>query len=176
MLIFDWVIIMLLKELRISKKITQSQAASLVGVSLRSYKEYENNKDKINTIKYNYIYSELSKFGYIDEEHGILDLKTIIEKVGLILSKYDVEYCYLFGSYAKKEPNETSDVDLLVSTSVTGMAFFGMAENLREILQKKVDLLNLDQLNNNKELLNEILKDGIKIYDKRQQILFVKDN
>ena len=61
-----------------------------------------------------------------------------------------------------------SDVDLLVSTKITGMSFFGLAEKLREALHKKVDLLNIEQLNNNQELLNEILMDGIKIYDKRQ--------
>ena len=31
-----------LKELRIEKKMTQQQVADLVGISLRSYKSYEN--------------------------------------------------------------------------------------------------------------------------------------
>ncbi len=70
----------------------------------------------------------------------------------------------MFGSYAKNTANELSDVDLLVSTKITGMAFFGLAEKLREALHKKVDLLNIDQLTNNQALINEILRDGIKIY------------
>lgn len=155
---------MTLKELRVSKGITQSEAAILLGVSLRSYKQYENDKDKINTIKYNYMLNEMSKLGYIDEEHGLLTLEEIKNKVALVLSKYDVSYCYLFGSYAKGEATEKSDVDLLVSTNVTGMAFYGMAEALREELHKKIDLLNLEQLNNNQQLLNDILGKGIKIY------------
>ena len=158
---------MSLKELRVSKKLTQTQVASMVGISLRSYKQYENDERKRNTIKYNYILNELSKVGYVDEQHGILDQDTIKEIVSAVLSSYDVEYCYLFGSYAKKTANDTSDVDLLVSTKVTGMAFFGLVEKLREALHKKVDLLDLAQLVNNKVLLNEILKDGVKIYDKR---------
>ena len=157
---------MTLKELRLSKNITQVQVANLVGISLRSYKQYENDETKKNTIKYNYIYNELSKYGYVDEEHGILELDTIKEVVTSVLSEYKVEYCYLFGSYAKGIASEVSDVDLLVSTEVTGMAFFGMAERLREALHKKVDLLNIEQLNNNQELLNDILKDGMKIYGK----------
>ena len=68
---------MTLKELRISRNITQVQAASIVGVSLRSYKQYENDAEKINTIKYNYIYNELKKIGYIDENHGVLTLDKI---------------------------------------------------------------------------------------------------
>ncbi len=155
---------MTLKELRLSKGITQSEAAALLGVSLRSYKQYENDKNKINTMKYNYMCNELGKIGYIDEEHGILSLDEITDKVTMVLSKYDVSYCYLFGSYAKGEATEKSDVDLLVSTNVTGMAFYGLAEALREELHKKIDLLNLEQLNNNQELLNDILGKGIKIY------------
>ena len=52
---------MTLKELRLSKELTQNQVAKLVGISLRSYKEYENDVTKINTLKYNYIFNELSK-------------------------------------------------------------------------------------------------------------------
>ena len=52
---------MTLKELRLSKELTQSQVAELVGISLRSYKEYENDISKINTLKYRYVYNELYK-------------------------------------------------------------------------------------------------------------------
>lgn len=158
---------MTLKELRLAKNMTQLQVASIVGISLRSYKQYENDESKRDTIKYNYILNELSKIGHIDEEHGILSLDTIKEAVTNVLSSFDVDYCYLFGSYSKNTAHESSDVDLLVSTKITGMSFFGLAEKLREALHKKVDLLNIEQLNNNQELLNEILRDGIKIYDKR---------
>lgn len=43
-------------------------------------------------------------------------------------------------------------------------AFFDLAETVREGLKKKVDVLNREQLNNNPDLMNEILKDGVKIY------------
>ena len=46
--IVEEVINMTLKELRLSKELTQSQVAKLVGISLRSYKEYENDVTKIN--------------------------------------------------------------------------------------------------------------------------------
>ena len=38
-------------------------------------------------------------------------------------------------------------------------------EKMRERLNKRIDLLKVNQLENNIELLNEILKDGIKIYE-----------
>ena len=45
------------------------------------------------------------------------------------------------------------------------MRFYGIAERLRTELKKKVDLLDLRQLTNNNELLDEILKDGIRVYE-----------
>ena len=44
-----------LKELRLEKKMTQQAVADLVGISLRSYKSYENEVEKEGTIKYKYI-------------------------------------------------------------------------------------------------------------------------
>ena len=158
---------MTLKELRQSKNLTQAQVAALLNISLRSYKQYENEKEKEGSFKYRYIYSELSKYGFVDEEHGILSLDDIKKIVSQVLSQHEVEYCYLFGSYARGEAEERSDVDLVVATDITGMDFFGLCEYLREALHKKVDLLNLAQLNNNKQLLYEVLKDGVKIYEKR---------
>lgn len=143
---------------------TQVEAAKFLNVSLRSYKSYEIEKGKQDTIKYKYFVEQLNKNAFIDEEHGLLKVEKLIEIVKRILKDYDVDYCYLFGSYAKNKQKENSDVDLLISGNVTGLKFYGLVEKLREGLHKKVDLLDLKQLNNNQELLNEILKDGIKIY------------
>ncbi len=75
-----------------------------------------------------------------------------------------MDYCYLFGSYAKGKATENSDVDLLISTSISGLAFYGLIEDLREALKKKVELLRKEELANNSQLIDEILKDGIKVY------------
>ena len=86
------------------------------------------------------------------------------EEAAKALAEYSVDYCYLFGSYAKGTASEQSDVDLLVSMPVDGLKFFELLERLREGLKKKVDLLDTAQLRNNEILVQEILKDGIKIY------------
>lgn len=153
-----------LKALRIEKKLTQQQVAELVGISLRSYKTYENEPEKANSIKYSYIIEKLKETNVIDEEHGILETKDIIEKCSNIFQKYDVNFCYLFGSYAKGKATDSSDVDLLISVNLTGLKFYGLVEEIRTVLHKKVDVLHLNQLKDNLELTQEILKDGIKIY------------
>ena len=153
-----------LKDLRIEKKMTQQEVADLVGISLRSYKAYENDDEKCGTIKYKYIIDQLSKINYIDEEHGILTIEDITRKCDKVLAQYDVKFCYLFGSYAKGKETPMSDIDLLISSNVKGLKFYGLVEELRVALQKKVDVLDINQLKDNLELVEEILKDGIKIY------------
>lgn len=153
-----------LKSIRLDKKLTQQQAAGIVGISLRSYKSYENDLDKRGNLKYNYIYEKLSQINPIDEEHGIVDLEYISRKCSEIFDKYKINFCYLFGSYAKGKAKDDSDVDLLISTEIKGLKFFGLVEELRNSLHKKVDVLEVIGLKDNVELLEEILKDGIKIY------------
>lgn len=153
-----------LKELRIEKKMTQQAVAELVGISLRSYISYESDDTKRDTIKYKYIVEQLSKINFIDEEHGILTIEDIIQKCTKVFEGYDVQFCYLFGSYAKNRATPVSDVDLLVSTYVTGLKFYGMVEELRVALKKRVEVLDINQLKDNLQLTEEILKDGIKIY------------
>lgn len=153
-----------LKELRKEKKMTQQQVAEMVGISLRSYKSYENEEEKRDTIKYKYIVERLLAVNPIDEENGILELEDIIKGCAKVFEKYEVSFCYLFGSYAKNKATPKSDVDLLISTKETGLRFFGLIEELRAILRKRVDLLDMNQLKNNLELTEEILKDGRRIY------------
>lgn len=153
-----------LKDLRIEKKMTQQQVADLAGISLRSYKSYENDPKKVDTIKYNFILELIRKTNVIDEENGILEMDDIIKKCRSIFEKYDVSYCYLFGSYAKGKANPASDVDLLISANIKGLRFYGLVEEIRSSLHKKVDMLDINQLKDNIELVEEILKDGVKIY------------
>lgn len=153
-----------LKSIRLEKGLTQEQAAKLLGVSRRTYIKYENGEVKLNEIKLKFLCQTLEAYGFIDEEHGILALEEIKTICTEVFEQYDVEYCYLFGSYAKGKATEKSDIDLLVAMPVNGIKFFGLIEELRERLKKKVDLLDMAQLENNTTLVKEILKDGIKIY------------
>lgn len=153
-----------LKTIRQKKRLTQKEAAAALGVSLRSYITYENDEEKVNTPKYRFLISELDRINRIDEEHGILSLIEIQKTCEEVFQNYEINYCYLFGSYAKGKPSESSDVDLLVSATVFGLRFYELNEQLREKLNKKVDLLDSRQLINNLQLIDEVLKDGIRIY------------
>jgi predicted nucleotidyltransferase/DNA-binding XRE family transcriptional regulator len=153
-----------LKEIRNAKHMTQQEAAKRLGVSLRSYITYENNPEKRDSLKYRFLVQELERIEPLDEEHGVLSKDDIIRICKRIFEEYEVDYCYLFGSYAKGKASGSSDVDLLISTRISGLRYYELLERLRIALHKRVDLLDTRQLLRNEELLNEVLKEGMRIY------------
>lgn len=158
-----------LKTIRQKFDLTLKEAALITGVPLRTFSRYENDENYGNILKRNAMIEKIVEHYEITEEKGLLTINSIEETVGKILSKYktEVSFCYLFGSYAKGYANERSDVDLMIGTSVSGLQYFGLVEELREALHKKVDLIRLNDLSENFDLIREIMKDGIKIYDQK---------
>ena len=155
---------MTLKQLRKQKKLTQAACAAYLGVPLRTYQNYENDGQKQDSMKYRIMLQKLDQYGILDENHGVLTLEQIKAICGQGFEGKKITYCYLFGSYAKGKARECSDVDLLVSTPISGMQFYDLVEELREKLCKQVDVLNQEQLRDNLPLVEEILRDGVKIY------------
>lgn len=157
---------MQLKEIRTKANITQAEASNLVGVPLRTFIRYENEEKYKKTLKYQKICDVLEQVTKIDEEHGILAIDEIKRICKEVFDKYDVEFAFLFGSYAKQTAVEMSDVDIMVCTEVTGLKFFGLIEELREALHKKVDLIRFKDIDQNSKIMFEILRTGRKIYGK----------
>ena len=158
---------MTLLQIRNKYQISQALAASSVGIPLRTYIRYENNNDYGNSLKRESMIQKLMNKYEITEDKGILSIETIKnELTSLFDSEYKgkIEFCYLFGSYAKGYAKGNSDVDLCVSTSLTGLRFAGLSEAIRTVLHKRIDLIRFNNLKNNLELVCEIMKDGIKIY------------
>ena len=152
-----------IKDIRKQNHLTQKEAALLVGIPYRTYVRYEEYETYIGNYKYQKILEDLIAKTKVDEEHGLLTIEKIKELITPILLKRNINYCYLFGSYAKKCARENSDVDLLVDTDITGLDFFNLVEELRDTLHKKVDLLRLSDLQSNNPIILDILKFGIKV-------------
>ena len=88
-------------------------------------------------------------------------IKQLIEPV---FRENKVRTAYLFGSYAKGMALADSDVDILVDSGLTGLDFVGLIENLREALNKNVDVIDVKYCNQDSALLVEIMQTGVKIY------------
>ena len=163
---------MSLKETRNNYQISQLEASTIVGVPLRTYLRYEKDEHYGNQLKRQMMINILIKTCEITEEKGILTIKQIKEILSTLFEsayKGKVEYCYLFGSYAKGYAKDSSDVDLFISSSLKGLDYVGLIEACRKALKKRVDLIRPEELNNNIQLLNEIMKDGIKIYEQQER-------
>lgn len=64
---------------------------------------------------------------------------------------YKVKKIGIFGSYARGEQKETSDVDVLVEfEEPVGFAFIHLADSLEELLGVKVDLTTKDAIKPNR--------------------------
>lgn len=91
------------------------------------------------------------------------------KKVRKIFSENDVSRAYLFGSYAKGNETEKSDIDIYAEF-YNKKPFFelcGILYDLREVLHKDVDFFDEDELKRNPSLYEEAKSERICIYEKK---------
>lgn len=153
-----------LQTLRKEKKLSQKEAAALLDISLRTYIRYEKDGPAQGAGRYQKYCLFLQNYEPITETRGLLSLEDIHRITGDILKHHGVTFAILFGSYAKGKAREDSDVDILILTKETGLAFFGLTEELRQALHKKVDLLDAKHIAEDPKMVLEILKTGVRIY------------
>jgi len=94
-------------------------------------------------------------------------------KIKFLLSTQDkVEFAYLFGSYAKGDYTDKSDVDIAVYLSDASFdTRLDVSHTLEVMLKKRVDLVVLNDVKN-MFLLEAILKEGIVIKDAEERAFF----
>jgi len=78
----------------------------------------------------------------------------------LFNEKYEVEEIGLFGSYARNEAQEDSDIDIFVKMKPKLLNMVAIKQLIEKDLHKKVDIVRLrDKMN--PYLKKRILKDGV---------------
>ena len=95
--------------------------------------------------------------------NAVLTIENIINMVKPIAEKYHVDQIYLFGSYARGEAGIDSDLDFLVygGDNFKLTMIFALAEELREVLDKKVDVFEIHEINQESEFYNTIMKERL---------------
>ncbi|MBQ9195597.1 MAG: nucleotidyltransferase domain-containing protein [Clostridia bacterium] len=80
----------------------------------------------------------------------IYTMNEIKDRVAPVANKYQLRAVYLFGSYARSEAKENSDVDLLVDRTgsiIKGMFDMGsLYEDLKNSIGKNIDLITTQML------------------------------
>lgn len=80
----------------------------------------------------------------------IYTLEEISRRVRPVAEKYKLNAVYVFGSYARGEAREDSDVDLLIDTTGADLSGFfaigGLYSDLEDALGKELSFVTLDSL------------------------------
>lgn len=111
----------------------------------------------------------------------VYTLKEIIDICTPILKKYNIKKAYIFGSYARGEATEKSDIDIMIKTTDSNILSLlnlsSLEIELEEKLEKVVDIVieetYTDEINNEdiygtlakKIFYKEVVKDRSVVYD-----------
>ncbi len=104
----------------------------------------------------------------------IYTVKEIQKRIAPIAEKYALNAVYLFGSYARNEADENSDIDFLIDragSSVRGMLDMSrLYQDLSRAVDREIDLLTmqaLEQLDGKNErplFVQSVMRERMKIY------------
>ena len=94
---------------------------------------------------------------------SIFTLENINRLVKPLAAKYRIQEIYLFGSYARGEADENSDLDFLVfgGENFKRTMIFSLAEELREMLKKNVDVFEISEINQESDFYKTIMKEKV---------------
>ena len=81
-----------------------------------------------------------------------------------LLVRYHAEYALLFGSYARGEETDDSDVDVVVfgGKNFKKSNIFAFAEELREMIGKDVDAFEICEVDTETPFYKNLIREGIK--------------
>ena len=94
---------------------------------------------------------------------SVFTMEQIAAAVKPLADKYRVKEIYLFGSYARGEADENSDLDFLVfgGEMFRRTMIFALAEELREVLNKNVDVFEITEVNPDSNFYQTIMKEKV---------------
>lgn len=107
---------------------------------------------------------------------NVISLETIKHKSVPIFRDYPVDKAILFGSYAKGDATNVSDIDLYIDTNgkLRGLDFVGLLEILIDTLGIDIDLIDKSHIEPNSLIIQEIENGGMVIYERSKD--YSKDN
>jgi len=158
-----------IKVIRENMGFTQEEVSAITGVPVKTIRNWEQEIRKPSEWTIDLLIDRLlreknEKTQTIDESTGVLSFLSIKKAVHLIAKEYDVDQIYLFGSYAKGEATELSDIDLYMESNLYGLNYFEFIEALRRKVNKKIGLLSDKTIEQSSKIQDEIKKTGVLIY------------
>ncbi len=96
----------------------------------------------------------------------MLSIPTIKERIAPICEKYPINKAYLFGSYARGDATEKSDVDIRIDGDIKSFFMLGgIYSDFEEALGMELDLLSV--LPKSEAFRKNLKKDEVLIYERQ---------
>ena len=97
----------------------------------------------------------------------MLSMEEIKSYVVPVVEKYPVEKVILFGSYARGDASDISDVDLVIESGgrLHNSKIFTLGGDLLVALPVRVDVYDILEIENPSAMYENIQKEGVVIYD-----------
>jgi len=161
----------IIQRVRENLGLTQCELSDLLNIPVKSIRNWEQNLRKPSNYILELIVNtslKLTNEHYLlkNNENQVLSFLTIKEKVTEVVKRYNINKVYLYGSYAKGLATPNSDIDLYMISEIDGLDYFGIIEDLRNSLNKKIDLLSNKTIKKGSSLESEINKTRILIYER----------
>ena len=85
-----------------------------------------------------------------------------------IVSLYPINRVILFGSQARGDATEGSDVDLIIDSGgrLSAFDYFGVIGMIVKKMPIKVDVFELDEIKRPSSMLDSINREGVTIYER----------
>ena len=128
---------------------TQNQANYIANYNKENYKMYQFRVKKSDEKLINKLDSLENRNGFVVSaiksmiDLSILTIKQIKQRIKPVMEKYQIKDIYLFGSYARGEANEDSDVDIYCDGGIIETLYeeVDFKEELEDALGKAVDVV-----------------------------------
>ena len=97
------------------------------------------------------------------------EIAEIVDKyIAVVKENYNVVAIILFGSYAKNESTEQSDIDILIDSNgkIRGLKYFAIIDMIKQKFGKEVDVIEKIEIERNSKIEKEIERTGVVVYEK----------
>jgi len=97
----------------------------------------------------------------------MLSIEEIKAYILPVVEKYPVYKVILYGSYARGDASDNSDIDLIVDSRgrLRNRKIFALGGELLDVLPVRVDVYDILEITNPSAMYENIQKEGVVIYD-----------
>jgi len=100
----------------------------------------------------------------LDKIYNFEEIKSILLPIFMASA---VRQAVLFGSYAKGQATDKSDIDIVIDSNgeLLNINFYGLLDEITERLNKNIDLFEISEIKQNSTIYEAIQSEGVLLYE-----------